>query len=123
LIDDYSCTASTANTVPAQAQRKLCDIADIPDGGALELSDNGESLVAMRYGAAVFVYHNICPHAGRPLNWAPGKFLLSQGQLVCAAHGAAFKPENGECIGGPCRGQSLQKAPVQLLDGGVWLVV
>ena len=92
----------------------LCALQDIPDGGAIELDHAGDSLVAIRYGAQVYVYQNICPHAGRALNWAPGRFLLSLGQLVCAAHGASFKPENGECIGGPCRGQSLTKVEVYL---------
>ena len=92
----------------------LCALHDIPDGGAIELDHAGDSLVAIRYGTQVYVYQNICPHAGRALNWAPGRFLLSLGQLVCAAHGASFKPENGECIGGPCRGQSLTKVAVYL---------
>ncbi len=96
------------------AAARLCAVHDIPDGGAIELDHAGDSLVAIRYGTQVYVYQNICPHAGRALNWAPGRFLLSLGQLVCAAHGAAFKPENGECIGGPCRGQSLTKVEVFL---------
>jgi len=96
------------------AKLALCALHDIPDGGAIELDHAGDSLVAIRYGAQVYVYRNICPHAGRALNWAPGRFLLGLGQLVCAAHGASFKPENGECIGGPCRGQSLTKVEVYL---------
>jgi nitrite reductase/ring-hydroxylating ferredoxin subunit len=86
---------------------RLCAIAEIPDGGAIDALLHGQELVLVRYGAQVYGYLNVCPHAGRPLNWAPGKFLLAHGQLVCASHGAAFKVETGECIGGPCRGQSL----------------
>ena len=50
---------------------------------------------------------NICPHAGRRLDYAPGQFLLDQGRLVCAAHGASFELEQGVCVAGPCRGASL----------------
>ncbi len=101
--------------------RRLCAFDDIPDQGAIEVEIDGDSLVVLRYGTQVTAFHNICPHAGRPLNWAPGKFLLSAGQLVCAAHGASFKPENGECIGGPCRGQSLKAVNIALFDGDVWM--
>ena len=63
----------------------------------------------------VQAWMNICPHAGRRLDWAPGKFLLDHGRLVCAAHGAMFELEHGECIAGPCRGQSL--VPVAVVAG------
>jgi nitrite reductase/ring-hydroxylating ferredoxin subunit len=38
----------------------------------------------------------------------PGKFLDLDGALLqCSAHGALFKIESGECIGGPCVGDHL----------------
>jgi nitrite reductase/ring-hydroxylating ferredoxin subunit len=101
------------------ANGELCLLADIPNQSAIEVHWQDDSIVLIRFGEEVFGYLNICPHAGRPLNWAPNKFLLMQGQLVCAAHGAAFKPESGECIGGPCRGQSLQKVSLRIEDGKV----
>jgi nitrite reductase/ring-hydroxylating ferredoxin subunit len=102
------------------AWQRLCAVTDIPDAGAIECELQSESLVVLRYGQDVHAYLNVCPHAGRALNWAPGKFLLSHGQLVCAAHGAAFKPESGECFGGPCRGQSLVRCALLLRDGAVF---
>lgn len=102
----------------------LCKLDQIPDGGAFEVDapDGIDTLVLLRFGEQVRAYLNVCPHAGRPLNWAPGKFLLAHGQLVCAAHGAAFKPEDGSCIGGPCRGESLTAYPVAVVDGEVRLL-
>ena len=101
----------------------LCKVEQIPEAGALEVDapDGLDTLVLMRFGGQVYAYLNVCPHAGRPLNWAPGKFLLAHGQLVCAAHGAAFKPEDGSCIGGPCRGESLTAIPITIEDGEVRL--
>jgi nitrite reductase/ring-hydroxylating ferredoxin subunit len=104
-----------------ETARILCALSDIPDQGAIELELDGDSIVVLRYGDCVSAFLNICPHAGRPLNWAPGKFLLSAGQLVCASHGAAFRPEDGFCIGGPCRGQSLKAVPIRLAKGIVLL--
>jgi nitrite reductase/ring-hydroxylating ferredoxin subunit len=114
--------ASPQESVLAQEAtwQRLCTITDIPDAGAIECELQGESLIVLRYGQDVHAYLNVCPHAGRALNWAPGKFLLSHGQLVCAAHGAAFKPESGECFGGPCRGQSLLRCALSLRDGAVF---
>lgn len=76
-----------------------------------------ESLLVLRDGARVRAFLNVCPHAGRRLDWAPGQFLRTKdGQLVCAAHGASFELDAGLCTAGPCRGQSLVAVPVRL-DG------
>ncbi len=99
----------------------LVKIGDIPDGGAVEIEHAQDSYVLIRYGQLALAYLNVCPHAGRPLNWAPGRFLLAHGQLVCAAHGASFRPEDGFCIGGPCRGQSLK--PLAVRVDGEWVVL
>jgi len=103
----------------------LCQVQEILEGSALEVEDprvsDGTSLVLLRRADQIHAYLNICPHAGRPLNWAPGRFLFSHGQLVCAAHGATFRPEDGFCVDGPCRGQSLQSVAIEVLDGAVLL--
>ncbi len=61
---------------------------------------------------------NVCPHEGRRLDYAPGKFLIDQGRLVCAAHGATFRLADGACVAGPCRGSSLRAVPVVADDQG-----
>jgi nitrite reductase/ring-hydroxylating ferredoxin subunit len=88
------------------------------------LAGETESLIVYRDGANVRVWLNICPHAGRRLDWAPGKFLLGKdGHLICAAHGATFEWAHGECIAGPCRGASLRALAVDVVAGEVqvWL--
>ena len=97
------------------------------DGGFVEveavLNGDAESLVLYRDGQRVRAWLNVCPHAGRRLDWAPGKFLKSkEGHLVCAAHGASFELVNGDCIAGPCRGDSLRSVAVEVRDGEVVLV-
>ena len=81
----------------------------------VELDGERQSLVLCRRGERLQAWLNICPHAGRRLDWAPGKFLVDQGRLVCAAHGASFELENGLCVAGPCRGASL--VPVAVTAG------
>jgi nitrite reductase/ring-hydroxylating ferredoxin subunit len=103
----------------------LCRLDDIPDGQAIAvdamLPGGPENLIVLRIGEAVHAYLNVCPHAGRRLDWAPGKFLLSKGALICAAHGASFTATTGGCVGGPCRGQSLRRVAVSVHDGEVRL--
>ena len=83
---------------------------------------DAESLILYRDGDHVRAWLNICPHAGRRLDWAPGQFLKSKdGHLVCAAHGASFELAGGECVAGPCRGESLRAVDVSVRDGAVWL--
>lgn len=79
-----------------------------------------ESVIVHRDGDAVRAWLNVCPHAGRRLDWAPGQFLKSrEGLLVCAVHGASFELIDGECVAGPCRGQSLRRVAVVVRDGEV----
>lgn len=89
-----------------------------PEGlSECEVEHEGErqSLIVLRQGARVRAWLNVCPHAGRRLDWAPGKFLVDkEGRLVCAAHGAVFEMGQGECVDGPCKGSSLVPVPVSL---------
>ncbi|GAB3381517.1 Rieske (2Fe-2S) protein [Lysobacter fragariae] len=99
----------------------------IVDGGFAEvevsIDGDAESLILHREGASVRAWLNICPHAGRRLDWAPGQFLkTAEGLLVCAAHGASFELRGGECVAGPCRGAALRAVKVDVRDGEVWLV-
>ncbi len=111
------------STSPA---RVLAELGQIEDGGFHEveamLDGDAESLILHRDGDVVRAWLNVCPHAGRRLDWAPGKFLKSKdGQLVCAVHGATFELQRGECVAGPCRGASLRAVDVHVRDGHVHL--
>lgn len=98
----------------------------ITDGGFIEaeaaIDGDLESIVIHRNGGHVTAFLNICPHAGRRLDWSPGQFLKSrEGHLVCAAHGASFALDSGQCIAGPCKGDRLRAVAVTVRDGQVVL--
>jgi nitrite reductase/ring-hydroxylating ferredoxin subunit len=82
-----------------------------------------ESLILYRDAVGnVRGWLNICPHAGRRLDWSPGQFLRSkQGELVCAVHGATFALPQGVCVAGPCRGESLRKVALLCENGEIRL--
>lgn len=103
----------------------LCVLADIPEQGALGVdipsATGGFAVILTRKGEQVQAFHNECPHAGRRLDWVPGRFLIENDLLICAAHGAAFTRDTGLCLGGPCRGQGLVRFPIVVRDGKVLL--
>ena len=116
----------TASAPPPDAQRRgLVAVDAIPGDGACEVEAcvDGieESLILVREGERVAAFLNVCPHAGRRLDWLPGRFLVDDGLLVCAAHGASFARMTGVCVAGPCRGSALRAVPVVVRDG--WLVL
>lgn len=111
---------------PSARATPLLALARIDDGAFAEveatLDGDAESLLLYRQGDTVRAWLNVCPHAGRRLDWAPGRFLVSkEGLLVCAAHGASFELQGGLCVAGPCRGQSLRAVAVSVRDGQVVL--
>lgn len=104
------------------AAQVLCRVEEIPDAGALSVripsATGGFEVILMRQGEQVFAYHNECPHQGRNLDYVPGKFLIRNASIICAAHGATFAVSTGECLGGPCR-SGLLRVPVRIEAGQV----
>lgn len=103
----------------------LCRVGDIPENGATAvdatLRDGADSVILLRREGRVHAYLNVCPHAGRRLDYAPGKFLLRNDTLTCAVHGATFSVADGLCIGGPCRGDSLRGIALRIDGDDVYL--
>ena len=102
----------------------LCRLDEISDGGSagfkIETGAGPLALMAIRRASAVFVYVNVCPHWGLPLDLTPGRFLdASRTHIQCATHGALFRIHDGRCIKGPCLGASLAPVRCRLEDGRV----
>jgi len=95
----------------------LCLLSDLEEMQTIELTIEERKLFAIRQDNQLFAYWNSCPHMGIPLNWMPEKFLDLDGVfLQCSSHGALFKVDDGECVGGPCVGDHL--SPVTLKRDG-----
>lgn len=96
-------------------------LTDLPDGKAVAVTDgeHPDGVIVLRHANRVQAWLNICPHQGRMLNYAPGKFLQTDaGNLMCAAHGAVFDQHTGVCIAGPCKGGRLHPVTVSKDDQG-----
>jgi nitrite reductase/ring-hydroxylating ferredoxin subunit len=111
---------------PAQpaAGTPLCALADLADPGSKGfIFRQGEALFlgfVTRIGGRVTGWVDRCPHAGMPLAMAPDRYLTRGGDLIlCASHGAMFRPQSGLCVGGPCAGKALTPWPVRVEGGAV----
>ena len=91
----------------------LCQRGDIPEGGSngFAFTDNTGALrnyMVINKSDTLYIYENSCPHIGVPLDFNPGKFLDTSGEMIiCSTHGALFEIENGNCVSGPCAGKNL----------------
>lgn len=99
-------------------------LADLDDPGARGFRFGaGERLregFVVRRGEQAWAWLNVCPHAGRPLNWKPDGFLTRDGsRIMCSAHGATFEPDTGLCVAGPCPGRHLTQIPCEIVAGEV----
>lgn len=107
---------------------KLASINDIEQGVWYEYSlqtEKGLLSVMMHWKNGQYHgYENLCPHQGRRMDYAAGKFLISEsGTIVCPAHGAEFNPENGMCINGPCLGDSLKNIPIKTNEEDIFAII
>lgn len=104
----------------------VCSLDEIPDGGTrgvLPDARGRHQVLIVRQGPRVYAYVNNCPHYDRaPLGWKQHEFLSGDKRhIMCSAHGALFRIEDGACELGPCLGQSLTAVATEVRDGSVFL--
>lgn len=75
---------------------------------------------ALRFDGRVVAYLNRCAHVPAEMDWQPGEFLDADRRwILCSIHGAAYAPESGRCVGGPCGRGRLTPLDVREIDGRV----
>ncbi len=100
----------------------LARLQDVPDAGAIIVyageGDARVSLILTRRGDAISCFRNRCAHANYPLQRADGRIVVQEARyLVCAAHGASYRLEDGACAGGPCNGDGLEPIAIVVREG------
>ncbi|QDL38891.1 Rieske (2Fe-2S) protein [Rhodoferax sediminis] len=102
----------------------LCSASDLKEGGEAVPFDvvfGGQTCraFAIRFEGRAHAYLNRCAHVAMELDYQPNRFFDDTGQwLICATHGAVYRPDTGACSGGPCRG-GLVKIQISEQDGVV----
>jgi nitrite reductase/ring-hydroxylating ferredoxin subunit len=108
------------------AEVLICDSSALADGGEgvrFPVAVFGEPAVGfvVRFRGKLYAYLNRCAHVPMELDWVQGQFFEASGEfLMCATHGAVYRPETGVCAGGPCRGGKLRPITVRELEGKVY---
>jgi len=101
----------------------VCASDALVDGGravAFDLLYAGQPCraFAIRFQGRVHAYLNRCTHVPMEMDYQEGQFFDDTGRwLLCATHGAAYRPDTGACAGGPCRG-ALVRVPLSE-EGGM----
>ena len=106
----------------------LCKTTDIEDPGSksfeVKIKRKTQSIFVVHKNGEFFAYYNKCPHTGASLEWQEHQFLdLDKALIQCATHDALFVIDSGECIAGPCVGDSLQTLPLSIQAGEIHLDV
>lgn len=104
----------------------ICDDNLLSDPGSrgFSIEHNGQIVegFVVKNDCSYFAYRNSCPHTGAPLDWIEHQFLDADESLIqCAVHDARFFIDSGECVFGPCPGESLEKLNIVLRQDGIYL--
>ncbi|MEZ5523375.1 MAG: Rieske (2Fe-2S) protein [Pseudomonadales bacterium] len=98
----------------------LCHIDEIEEGKTRGFELGDLKLFALKKNGAIYLYENRCPHLGLNLEFQPDDFLnYDETYIQCSTHGAMFALETGECVLGPCKGDTLKDIPFELDDGQI----
>jgi nitrite reductase/ring-hydroxylating ferredoxin subunit len=85
----------------------LCNAADLVGGGLavpFDVVHGGETCraFAIRFEGQPHAFLNRCSHVAMEMDFQPDRFFDDTGQwLLCATHGAAYRPDTGACARRP----------------------
>jgi nitrite reductase/ring-hydroxylating ferredoxin subunit len=83
---------------------------------ALECDGRRVEAFLINYRQRFYAYVNRCRHLPLTLDWVENRFFSTDGtHLLCATHGAVYRPDTGECIDGPPCGRLLFRVPIRIV--------
>lgn len=72
-----------------------------------------EEAFVVNHAGTLHAYVNRCLHVPMTMDWIDNQFLTEDGQFIlCATHGACYRPDTGECVTGPPCGKFLIRVPL-----------
>jgi len=107
-------------------EQQVARVEEVPHGSSKKftLICEGRQIegFVVNYQGGFYAYRNRCCHLPMPMDWFENQFLSEDGRyIICATHGAAYDPATGECVAGPCRGEYLERLPLQILNGTIFI--
>lgn len=113
----------------AQLGQRLCHSDDVAEGEARgfgPLEGSKRKVIVIRRNGVLHAWLDACPHysTGTPMAWKTDAYLNGERtHLTCHSHNALFEMDTGECILGPCLGQSLKRIEIAVGEEGDVFVV
>ncbi len=105
---------------------RLCNLETLHDnptqGFTILLNGEPTEIFLVNHNDTVTAWLDRCPHRGTPLAWQPDNYLDAEREhLICATHGALFRPDDGRCIAGPCAGEALTPVAIEIINNTVFV--
>ena len=101
---------------------RIGNIDDFEDNSTSSIQVDYLYLLLVKSRGELFLYENKCPHVLDTLDPQGGSVASADGSLIhCQRHGAEFLPDSGECVSGPCLGESLNPIAFTLSNGDIYL--
>jgi nitrite reductase/ring-hydroxylating ferredoxin subunit len=86
-------------------------VSAFPDEGKLATAADGWHVLVVQDGDGFYAYNDVCSHQASRLSTG----RVRRGSIMCPLHGARFRIENGECIGGAY--PALRQFPLRIEEG------
>ncbi|EAQ97324.1 Rieske (2Fe-2S) protein [Congregibacter litoralis] len=97
-------------------------VEEMTDNSSQSVTLEGRSLILVKRRDEFFLFENNCPHTRETLDPLGGSLSDDSGDLIhCQRHGAEFLVQTGECVGGPCMGESLTPVAFTIAAGQIYL--
>ena len=96
-----------------------CEVGELLPGTTRKflLPTAGEPVEAfvVNFHGTLHAWVNRCRHVSLTMDWVENRFLDETGEhVVCATHGALYRPDSGECVSGPPLGLRLIRVPLRV---------
>lgn len=93
--------------------QRVADRGELPPEGKLAVEICGWQVLLVSNADCLFAYHDRCTHQAAQLSCG----RVRRGAIMCPLHGARFKIDTGECIGGAY--PPLRRFEVRVTDGAI----
>ena len=101
---------------------RIGNIEDFAENSSSSIQVDYLALLVIKRAGELFLYRNKCPHTQDTLDPMGGSVASDDGLLIhCQRHAAEFITDTGECVAGPCQGESLSAVAFTLSNGDIYL--
>ena len=127
LRKDLSKTVAQSNLTVVNSRRiLLARVEELPPGATKRFTfdANGRKTEAFlaNFRGELVAFVNRCVHLPITLDLDDNDFFTGDGNLfVCKTHGSVYDPQAGKCVGGPGQGKSLERLPLVVEAGVIYL--